>query len=87
MLKMSSAEFEKVLHPIFQEDEATLIGKHCPYPLFTPYYLVPLCTTSIDCHHFMAYLLTFTTLSGHDLPFTILLLIQCIVFGQLWVLC
>ena len=26
MLKMSSAEFEKVLHPIFQEDETTLIA-------------------------------------------------------------
>ena len=41
MLKMSSAEFEKVLHPIFQEDEATLIGKHCPYPLLIQYYLLP----------------------------------------------
>ena len=30
MLKMSSAEFEKVLHPIFQEDEATLIGTFHP---------------------------------------------------------
>jgi hypothetical protein len=26
MLSMSSAKFEKVLHPIFQEDEATLVA-------------------------------------------------------------
>ena len=55
MLKMSSAEFEKVLHPIFQEDEATLIGKHYPLPSSPPYYyryLLPY--LSLLHHHFIA---------------------------------